>query len=114
MVMEILKKVLVDNEKTYISARSEVRDIYIKYKDSPCVIAYKKCFMGCVLLIKGERGFFGFTFLNSNYGNNSYSLTRKWEDDIYSLLGDDSIVCDEMEFQIFKNKMALRKIAREK
>jgi len=98
-----------DNLNGY-SAESQLWDIY---HNKDCVIAYRKCFLGDVILIKGIREMFGFLIFNkpaSRWGIRE--LNRKDLRDIVKLFeepGEDKLVIlNDEEYKIFGRKVLFK------
>lgn len=62
---------LTGNCPYYYGYAGAVR-IFNDYKNDDCVVAYKNCFLGTLMVVRGARGYYGFLFKNkeSNLNNN--------------------------------------------
>ena len=67
---------LTGNCPYYIGYAGAIRT-FNDYKSEDCVVAYKSCFLGTLMVIRGTRGYYGFLFKNkeSNLNNND-SINR--------------------------------------
>jgi len=83
---------------------------YNRYKDSESLIAYRKCFLGIVMVIRGARDFFGFLILNKELDSwNTMELKRRPLNDIikmFQLGGTDNLVVIDSElYKVFERKV---------
>ena len=104
-----------DGTKSYKSRYGEMigYSIHLKtfaqYSDKECVVAYRTCYMGALMIIKGKVGFFCFTFLKSGmsrYNIAEPTLSRIEPKDfikIFDYTGEgEKVIVDEDGFNKFK------------
>lgn len=88
-----------------------------KYIFQDCIIAYKKCFMGSVFLIKGKIGYFGFVFNKKGMPHYAHDITRIELPNIQAIFNEekyeeDKVIVNEEEYKSFERKVLFNSIAR--
>ena len=91
---------------------SEMIRLFHKYQNEDCVVAYRKCFMGNVILIQGKKEMFGFLILNKvvNRWGRVPELQRKSLREIKIIFNevDDKnqvVIINEDGFKLFERKV---------
>ena len=104
---------IVATKRDNLNGYSADLQIWDMYHNEDCVIAYRKCFLGDVILIKGRREMFGFLISTkpaSRWG--ICELNRKDLRDIIKLFeepGEDKLVIlNDKEYKIFGRKVLFK------
>jgi len=97
------------------NAYSETFRLYSRYKNEECVIAYRKCFMGVAMVIKGKKELFGFVVMDENTTKwRTSELQRKELKEIIKLFNlEDAnkvIIIDEENYKLFERKVLFNSI----
>lgn len=94
---------------------SEAGRLFQQYRNLDCVIAYRKCFMGFVMVVQGKRDMFGFIFLDSNVTKwRNAEMQRKSIREVKKLFDltdlNQVVIVDEEKYKLFERKVLFSSI----
>jgi len=101
-------KDLIDRNKVYF--HHEIRNTIDRYYDDDCVIAYKKCFMGMVIIFEGKRRYFSFVVITPKEIQNLLYLQINGlnigVENSAELINDGGVIVNKKEWEkIIRDKM---------
>jgi hypothetical protein len=99
----------------YFNAYADTNRLFAKYKNQDCVVAYRKCLMGVVMVIKGARDFIGLVFINDNVTKwSNTELHRKDLSQIMKLFNiedkNEMVIVNQDEYGLFERKVLYNSI----
>ena len=97
----------------YMWCQADTENTLNKYIDEDCVIAYKKGFLGFVLIIKGKKKHFAFVGVKNDVylGGMGYHFRRIYTMKLaIKLLGDDYTILNDEEMKKIKDELIFEKL----